>query len=656
MKYKYLFIFITIVLSLHIKAQDSTQVQFLKQFKKSNYKEKVRLVASKDLTTINIIFPEVRDSLETIRKKVYSNTSSKEAKFLFDIIDAKVELEIKKNPARCYLILNYAIQKNAQNIDDSLTAMVMMKECLVKIGAYSEAFELNTDIDKKWNRRTNKTLTYGTVKSSLYSYLGLYSYAIQQRKVEFVALNDKTDLKYAQLYNDIGVFYNRMRKFDSAEVYFRKALVYIKKLDKKEYGETFVDFFRYLAESNIAVGYIENGRYQGAIPYLKNDIYYSLKTKEYESAFNAYVGIINCYLKLKDLSIVKKYIDSLDRLSPELFAINKYRLMNYQIKAQYYKAINDYKLASDYYEKYIILKDSSSRQEKELQLINSQIAFDVQKKEMELQSKSKQLEISRIHQSKERMVRIYLTLSAIFLGGWGFFLFYYNKKIKRQKDELENTNAKIGEQNKTIQSALKEKETLIKEIHHRVKNNLQIINSIIHLQMDKLTDKNAINLLNDISGRITSIALTHQMLYQKDNMLSITVKEYIESLARQMHTMYATNNINMEFDIQDTGMQLDIDNAVPLGLIISEIITNSYKYAFPNNQKGVIKISYYKEGEKCFLTIKDNGIGIKEAQINNAESLGMELIKILCSQLNAQYSIYAENGTVFQLIIDLSTI
>lgn len=232
------------------------------------------------------------------------------------------------------------------------------------------------------------------------------------------------------------------------------------------------------------------------------------------------------------------------------------------------------------------------------------------------------------------------------------FLILNNSFVKKRESELEIKNTKIKNQNTLIEQSLKEKEILIKEIHHRVKNNLQIITSMLSLQMGKINDEKTESILREAKQRISSIALTHQMLYQKDNLSNIILGEYVEKLVRQIETTLPANNIKLIINISCKDKRVSIDNAVPLGLLINEVITNSYKHAFPNNQNGTVSVDLVDANSNCLLIIKDNGIGISDT-LNKTQnpSMGMELIYILADQLDANIKLDTTNGTQFSLEI-----
>lgn len=645
---RYLLTYTLIFFSVTLSFADFDKEGFLKRFRQADYKEKVRMVANADFNDIKSIYPQIKDTLEKIKKYVYTNTESNEAKFLFDIIEANLSAS-NGQFAKCVSIVNNSLQHHCTNVNDSLKALILLKECLININDYAKALEIHKIIEKVWNRKTI-SLWIGTAKSTIYGNLGIYKYAIAERLKEFES-GSHDEWEKARLYNDIGVFYNRMKKYDSAEVNFLRALEHLKKVDARKYGidTNYYSFFQSLIKSNLAVGYLKNKRYKEAIPYLLIDVKNSLKNKEYESAFNAYLGLIEIYINLNQLSLAKKYLDTLDLLNIDAFNYPKNLARKYYWKAVYYEKVGEINKSLDYLKQYIKLNDSIKELDKELQTINAEIALNVQQKDNALKEKNTALAILKVQQEKDNTIKTYLIIFIIILLIAGFVLFKYYKDVQAHSLELEQNNQIIQQQNEVIQKALKEKEMLIKEIHHRVKNNLQIINSIIRLHMSKEHNDKIHVLLSEISARIQSIALTHQLLYKKDKLLEINATEYLKYLCEQIIQSFSDNNtIQLQCKLPEQSHTLPLDTAIPLGLICSEVITNSIKYAFPNKQ-GIITVIFDCTDTTCHLIIKDNGIGIDIEKTKKTDSLGMELIKLLSEQIDAQYSFKVDNGTVFEI-------
>ncbi len=207
------------------------------------------------------------------------------------------------------------------------------------------------------------------------------------------------------------------------------------------------------------------------------------------------------------------------------------------------------------------------------------------------------------------------------------------------------TERKIAQDN--MKKSLQEKEVLLREIHHRVKNNMQIISSLLYLQMEAVKDTRLSQALMESQNRITSMALIHEKLYQSSDLMLINFKEYINDLAVGLFQAYGVNMgiIKLNINIEDTSM--DIDHAIPAGLIINELITNSLKYAFPEGRKGIIYIILKTMKDNMVeLVIGDNGIGLpRDFDFKKSKTLGLHLVTTLVeNQLNGKINIHNNNG------------
>ena len=198
---------------------------------------------------------------------------------------------------------------------------------------------------------------------------------------------------------------------------------------------------------------------------------------------------------------------------------------------------------------------------------------------------------------------------------------------------------------KIIQDSLIEKEMMLKEIHHRVKNNLQIISSLLNLQSESVSNKEDLNLFIESKNRVKSMAMIHENLYQSGNLSKINFKEYLCYLSEQLLVSYALNNrVKLNFDCKD--VFLSIETAVPCGLLVNELITNSMKHAFPNDRAGNINIALNNFGQEYELIIEDDGIGMPE-NINFKEynSLGLKIINNLVNQIEGTIELNNDVGT-----------
>jgi len=235
----------------------------------------------------------------------------------------------------------------------------------------------------------------------------------------------------------------------------------------------------------------------------------------------------------------------------------------------------------------------------------------------------------------------------------------FNKKINQQlaasNEELESKQdlleAEIIERKNTelkLQTLLKDKETLLSETHHRVKNNLAVVSGMLDLQVLMSEQEDVKTILNDSRSRIKSMSLIHESLYKYDNVSQIEFGRYICSLAEEISNTHSSLpfKIRMSFDVEE--VNLSVTKAIPCGLLVNEVLTNAFKHAFTGRTEGEIRIGLTEKDELCTLTIRDNGQGIDPGK-QSPSSIGMALIEAFSKQLKAKYSFANEQGTKLTL-------
>ncbi|MBH8564172.1 PAS domain S-box protein [Nostoc sp. CENA67] len=202
-----------------------------------------------------------------------------------------------------------------------------------------------------------------------------------------------------------------------------------------------------------------------------------------------------------------------------------------------------------------------------------------------------------------------------------------------------------------IEASLREKEVLLKEIHHRVKNNLGIVSSLLQMQSRRTQDAQANAILRDSHNRIASIALVHEKLYCSQDLANIDFAHYIRNLTAHLFASYNTSSNLIQLSINTEKVSLDIETAVPCGLIINELVSNALKYAFPDNRAGQIKVKFYQENEhNLILIVQDNGIGLPENfDHKKSKTLGINLVQGLVKQLRGSIDINCQQGTEFRI-------
>ncbi len=202
-----------------------------------------------------------------------------------------------------------------------------------------------------------------------------------------------------------------------------------------------------------------------------------------------------------------------------------------------------------------------------------------------------------------------------------------------------------------IKASLEEKIVLLKEIHHRVKNNLQVISSLLYLQSKYLKDKDSLAVFLESQNRVRSMSLVHEKLYQSENLAKINLRQYLQDLTRYLFRSYNIDPERIQLKTKIDNVALDIDSAIPLGLIINELVSNSLKYAFPENRSGEVCISLKATRDAGYLLkVTDNGIGIKKyLDEPNKKSLGLQLVDTLVDQLQGRLEIEGKHGTEFKI-------
>ncbi|MGL6282783.1 MAG: histidine kinase dimerization/phosphoacceptor domain -containing protein, partial [Microcoleaceae cyanobacterium] len=215
------------------------------------------------------------------------------------------------------------------------------------------------------------------------------------------------------------------------------------------------------------------------------------------------------------------------------------------------------------------------------------------------------------------------------------------------------SDRKIAEEK--LKNLLREKEYLLKEIHHRVKNNLQIISSLLKLQSRHIEDPKALAMFKDSRNRVISMALLHERLYRSNDLAQIDAHEYISSLVKHLKNSFGSQQQNITITTDIDHIFLNVDIALPCGLIVSELVSNALKYAFPHAEQGNISLSLREDENMCILQVQDNGIGLPpNVESKKQQSLGLQLVNNLSEQLQGQLLVENQAGVLYRLIFCLT--
>lgn len=347
---------------------------------------------------------------------------------------------------------------------------------------------------------------------------------------------------------------------------------------------------------------------------------------------NLWANLAGFYLQRNDYPIAKQYIEK----TKKVFAVDPDLKLRYlKLQSDYFSKINQFEKAFQFQQELMNETDKQTSEKVLKKLKEYEVLFDTEKKERQISSlelEKKEDALTFQQQKFQRNISFGAAIALLVIAG--LILWQYKQKQK--------INSKLS-------LALADREILLKEIHHRVKNNLQVISSLLNLQSKSVKDKSAQDAVIEGRNRVKSMSMIHEHLYQKNNLTGIAMQEYVQELCDSLMRSYGIDSERVQTSINMSGLNLDVDTAIPMGLILNELVTNSMKYAFPGDEKGVIQILLKEQNEKLFFHVSDNGIGKSAAQ--DGHGFGTELVSLLAEKLKATLSNQGHEGTATELVI-----
>jgi two-component sensor histidine kinase len=369
---------------------------------------------------------------------------------------------------------------------------------------------------------------------------------------------------------------------------------------------------------------------------------------------NVYIAM--SYVKLGNSQIAKIYIDRAIKTindNPKTIIQKPNLASMYDFAATIHFNLKQHEKAYFYLDKYVVLKEEINSEQTKQNIIKLETEFLTAQKEadikqLKIREKLNALEIEKKENNFFRAVFLNL-ITIIFI----IILAFLFKKQKNKNKAIESKNTLLNENKLILEKTLAEKNILIKEIHHRVKNNLQLVMCLLNIQSRKNNNDEINDFIEKGQTRISSMSLIHQNLYQSDNLESVNFHDYLLELIESIKNCL-NDSKKIEFNVNVQSISFDIQTAIPLGLIINELVCNSIKYAFPNEAYGKIniQITYIKSDEKYILFYSDDGIGMDINVNNKPKSIGLKLIKLLTEQLNGTIKTNSLNGLEYEIIFN----
>lgn len=574
------------------------------------------------LETVNVYFESAEDNNDSLAMRRYKTVKS--------------ELYFQLKDYTKSLLLANEVYKASEQLEKEHLELVLdvLDRNYEVLKMFDKQIEIRTI--KRSNGFTENIEFYG-----VYEKMELYRRAMNQYiMAKGGTINDNDYLAKAEHTNKIGNYLRLDNSPSTAIIEFKKASenleIFINDItsdkSQKEVERSLV--LEHIIKGNIGKSMVDLGNYVEALPYL-NESVTGLKK---ENA-NYQLEIIDNSLALAKANIELGYLRSAKRILEtdfEELSLTQEQMRN-RLFGKYFERIENYRSAATYYSLNDKILDSLRRNEQSI--LKQQLGVIVGTSDVENQiqiNKEQREELQRIKgdvRTKDERYNLVIISLIFTLLGFAGLIFAYLNSIKNQR--------LIEQQKFIIEDSLREKESLLKEIHHRVKNNLQMVSSLLSLQTKNTKNKSAIIALEEGKSRVKAMALIHQKLYQNEDLSIIEMQGYIESLINSVQSVYKKGGHNISITIDAEGTELDIDRAIPFGLILNELVSNTFKYAFPkSDENGKIYIHLSKIGEGGHFEYTDNGVGLPEGMDERTNSsMGIRLINRLVNQLQSKLNI-----------------
>lgn len=511
----------------------------------------------------------------------------------------------KAELARTYLLLKEVYSLKGDNLEATNLVFKALEiyennkdekgiaECYSHLGEmlyYSDQLELSVEysnkaiaIQKKLGMKTDLATSYYTKSCPQLFIFGQIDSALVSVNNSLLIYKEigESGIPYLKAINWRGNIYKYMGRYDDALADYKSNLIAARR-EK-------INHYEMISIANIGHVYLLQEQYGKALPYNLEAIAIMKATGDTRNLWENYMHVATEYENLGQPDSALKY----------------------------------QKAYIDEYEDY--LQSTIARLETE-----AQVKYDTRKKNETIITQSEELVEQERIQS-----RYILFASILFL----FLLLLFISYLKRQK-----RNHQLGLLNDKLDAKNRQNELLMKEIHHRVKNNLEMVKSLLALQSAKTDDPASREAILAGQSRVQSMGIIHQKLYRGDKLDSIEMKDYFENLTEDiLDSFQAGNQVSIDCDMEP--LDLNIDTAIPIGLIVNELISNSLKYAFPDSQEGKIKLSLTQETDGLHLKVSDNGVGFTLGSAPKGTGFGSQLIDLLTRQLNGVLCKENETGT-----------
>ncbi len=524
----------------------------------------------------------------------------------------------EKNPACKDLGVSYGL------MGQSYLFLNNFAQSLKYLNAGLTIFEPLHEYRKMASLTNNIAILYGKINEKEKE-LAFYQKALKILDVHVP--NHHLDLRYTILSN-IASMYADKRAYQKSNALLYECYAYQKKV-QDVVGMAY-------SEQHLGTNCKNQKRYVQALD-LFNKALVNFSKNDYKSGIgDSFRNIGEVYFLLHQLDAAEAFTLKGLRISQEIGEIESVKFA-YENLAKIYREKKNYKAAFENQMLFKTMSDSMFNTEINNKLTQIQLEYEFKKKQDALKE-------ATLHEANKQKKIKYVVLISLFLLSLVTIGIYINsKKMQKQRNIIQR-------QKEQIESSLREKETLLKEIHHRVKNNLQIISSLLNMQSEEISDPVVLATIQEGQSRVQAMSLIHQNLYQSDEIHKVNVDNYLKELVAYLSDLFGAKSKNIEVLVETIDLKFDFDTAIPLGLMVNELVANAFKYAFTEKEGGTIKVAIKALNKVDYeLKVTDNGHGLaRDFDLQKLKSLGLKLVSILSKQLRGNLSIaQSKNETSF---------
>ena len=519
----------------------------------------------------------------------------------------------------CLLVLIGAIEAGAQHISPKTDSLLEQVTDLTYNSQFDEAQQLVLDFLEKPGLLEVEVFYGHFLFADIVKSLGNSSKAIKllKKSQEYLKNVENKALFESLIYGNLGECYFNILDFDRAKKYALQSIAASPHKSLRGSGH---------AVNNLIIGfsYYKEEKDPIALEYYHAAIQEYLRHDEFCELPLCYIKIAEVHLRQEDYNLAKNILDKAIALSDSC-DIDHYRILSSQYLLKYYRVKKEYENAFRLLENINALHKRVNQKKRIKEIQDLEVKYETKLTQSENENLKENVRIQNLNNQFKTTLLI-ASLVGVFTI---LLLVIYTLRMRNKKNEaLSIQLAKIEAQNA-------ERETLLKEVHHRVKNNLQVITSLLSLQASQIRDQNTIELFHQSQYRVNAMAMVHEMLYQSDNLSKIKIQTYLEELVTSLIVSIKGKENNIKVDLEMPPVYLGLDTAIPLGLLINEVLTNALTHGIEGDEVGEVYVELTAlEAPKFLLKIGDSGVGYPaEVSFQNSDSLGLKLMHKLSRQL-----------------------